>query len=402
MKTARHHQKENRSAQRSGPKLSGASSKRRADTTASVEQGRGVVVPRLFHLLAAAWIIGMLIYGGSAPKQYEELLQEDRIVEWGTVGLFLAAGLLHLREAIRTRRLFDGLVALFCLFVAGEEFSWGQRLLGFGSPEYFLENNYQQEVNFHNLPQSFVKPKWILMLALAGYGVLLPLLSRARSTGRLMAAAGATAPPAQLLPWFIAAIALLLWYPLTLTGEWVEFFAGALFLASAVQPPKRLWLGLALGGVVFGILMTGVSGALERGRDVARLQCATAERESLLNDIVASDAATDKVWGLSSIHKRIWTAVNDGYLDRERIDKFDGTQCEGPAAQNIEMRRKYGVDPWGTSYWVRFRKISDTEQRVMVYSFGPNRRRDVNEDAMGEGDSGDDVVATGTLSRGTE
>ncbi|MFN2517287.1 MAG: hypothetical protein ABR556_13850 [Pyrinomonadaceae bacterium] len=124
----------------------------------------------------------------------------------------------------------DGLVALFCIFVAGEEFSWGQRLLGFYSPEYFLANNFQQELNLHNLPGSFLKPKWILIIALAGYGVLLPLVWRyVRQSHRFLTFVGASAPPMPLIPWFIAAIAILMWYPLTLTGEWVELFAGALF-----------------------------------------------------------------------------------------------------------------------------------------------------------------------------
>ena len=363
-----------------------------------IEEERGRVVPRLFHLLAAAWVLGMLVFGRVAPEQYSEALQEDRLVEWGTVGLFLAAGLFRLSAAIRTRRVFDGLVALFCLFVAGEEFSWGQRLLGFGSPEYFLENNYQQEVNFHNLPQSFVKPKWILMLALAGYGLLLPLLARTRAGERLMRWAGASVPPAQIAPWFAAAIALLLWYPLTLTGEWVEFLTGALFLASATPAAKRLWTGLALG-VLFGVGMTGVSGAVERGRDVERLKCTKAEAGALLEDINGGGAATKSVWGMNSIHKRIWTAVTDGYLERAAARRFDNTLCEGALAENAGIRRKYGVDPWGTSYWVRFRKAGDEEQRVVVYSFGPNRRRDGDEDKMGEGDSGDDIFVTGTLRR---
>jgi hypothetical protein len=99
----------------------------------------------------------MLLVGSVAPERYEMLMQEDRFVEWGTVWLFLAAGLIGLRDSIRQRRIFDGLVALFCLFIAGEEFSWGQRLLGFYSPEYFLANNLQQEVNIHNLPGSFLR-----------------------------------------------------------------------------------------------------------------------------------------------------------------------------------------------------------------------------------------------------
>lgn len=43
-----------------------------------------------------------------------------------------------------------GLAALF-LFGAGEEISWGQRLLGFQTPEQLAEVNTQKEFNTHNL-----------------------------------------------------------------------------------------------------------------------------------------------------------------------------------------------------------------------------------------------------------
>jgi len=163
-------------------------------------------VPPLIHACAALWLTGITAFGLLAPGRYENVMQEDRAVEWATVWLFLMAGVVGLFKSISQRRLFDGLVALFCLFVAGEEFSWGQRLFGYYPPEFFLANNFQQEANLHNLPQSFVQPKWILMLALCGYGILLPLLERAGPTRPYLARVGATAPPVALLPWFAIAI----------------------------------------------------------------------------------------------------------------------------------------------------------------------------------------------------
>ena len=43
-----------------------------------------------------------------------------------------------------------GLAALF-FFGAGEEISWGQRILGFGTPQSLSQVNRQQEFNLHNL-----------------------------------------------------------------------------------------------------------------------------------------------------------------------------------------------------------------------------------------------------------
>lgn len=43
------------------------------------------------------------------------------------------------------------LYGLAYIWAGGEEISWGQRIIGFESPEYFRENNDQQEFTFHNL-----------------------------------------------------------------------------------------------------------------------------------------------------------------------------------------------------------------------------------------------------------
>jgi hypothetical protein len=203
MKVAAKSRRKKNSAKRNDRVGPGASSRSHVAVSAGDNMARDWVVPRLFHVMAGAWILSMLLLGHFAPDRYNMLMQEDRVIEWGTVWLFLAAGLIGLRNSIRHRRIFDGLVALFCLFIAGEEFSWGQRLLGFYSPEYFLANNFQQEVNIHNLPGSFLKPKWIFIIALAGYGVFLPLLARSRRLRRFVELVGTSAPP-QIMPWFTA------------------------------------------------------------------------------------------------------------------------------------------------------------------------------------------------------
>jgi hypothetical protein len=352
-------------------------------------------VPVWFHALAALWTATMLLLGWWTPERYGALLEEDRMVEWSTVGLFAAAGAVGLRNAVRQRRVFDGLVALFCLFVAGEEFSWGQRLFGFDSPEFFLANNFQQEMTLHNLPQAVVKPKWILMLVLAAYGIALPLVARARWPWKLMTALGATAPPTQLLPWFAAAIALLVWYPFTLTGEWVEFLGGALFLASMRPPRRTLVTGLALA-VVLGLVMTEAVDALETNRENDRVPCATAQTQALVDDIILGGAATKQLWQRSALHKRVWTAIGEGYLHEERLSEFRRVRCHGAAARNLDIRLKYIVDPWGSPYWLSITEIDDQERLIDVYSFGANRRRDNEEDTLSSSTTAD-VRASGVL-----
>ena len=346
-------------------------------------------VPAIMHACAAAWLIAALTYGLLWPEQYDALMQEDRAVEWTTVWLFAFAGIARLVPAIKERRVFDVLVGLFCVFVAGEEFSWGQRLFGYYPAEFFLANNFQQEANLHNLPQAFVQPKWVLMSALAGYGVLLPRLRR----HALLARIGATPPPTPLMVWFAIAILLLLWYPLTYTGEWVEAFAGGLFVVSSgfAAPVHG---GMLTAAIALGLATTSLSGRIELGRDTRRSACAEREVRRVVSDITKGSVATDELWQMRRVHKRLWTASQEGYLQAINL-RGTTVVCEDPTARdNAAIRETYGIDPWGSPYWLETERLSAGDFQVTVYSFGPNRRRDETQ-----GRATDDIRASDIQSR---
>ena len=336
------------------------------------------------HAALAGWAVLFLLLAESRPLLYDALLQEDRFVEWLTVALFAAAAMFSLTRAIRRRRTFDVLVGAFCLFVAGEEFSWGQRLFGLTPPEAFLEHNRQQELTVHNFADVFGEPKWVLILALAGFGTLLPALSRARRGARLLDRVRATAPPLALVPWFVGAIALLVWYPHPFTAEWVETFAGGLFLL-AFMPSARSGVAALAVGAAAALALTVVSGSA-RGATPAQLACARAEAEALLEDLAFGAGATGRLIGARSVHKRVHTAIDEGYVNPRRLDSFAAAACaHDPAAS---ARRSHAVDPWGSAYWIDMDR--DTAGiRFAVYSFGPNRRRD----RAGARQSADDIVA---------
>jgi hypothetical protein len=343
------------------------------------------------HVVAAAVIAGALALAHFAPERYDALVQEDHAVEWATFVLFLVAGVIRCYHAVRTRRLFDALVGLFCLFVAGEEISWGQRLVGFTPPEVFLEHNTQQEVNIHNFADVFGRPKWMLVMALAGYGLVLPALAKGARTRRLLDRLGATAPSPELTPWFITAIALLIWYPVTFTGEWIELLSGWLFVVAA-RLSKRTAMLTAAAAVPASLALTSVSAA-RSGADVTRVACAKAEVSALVDDIVRGGAATAELDEMGSIHKRVWTSVTAGFIDDALLRQFRATFCPGDDAAR-SGRRRYIVDPWGTAYWVSITREDESgARRVIVYSFGPNRRRDGE---AGE-TAGDDVSAEGMM-----
>ena len=326
-------------------------------------------IPTFSHALLVAWLVGMLGLARFYPFEYQRLLQEDGPVEWLTVTLFLAAAVVRLRSAWPARRWFDLLIAAFCIFVAGEEFSWGQRLLGFTPPTLFLEHNYQQEFTIHNFADIFGKPKSVLILAIAGYGVLLPVAA-AFSRGRaLLERIGATPPQPGAVPWLIAAIILLVWYPFELTGEWVEAMTGFVFFSTAARSSyTRVTGGLLALSTAAGLTLystTLVSGA------PSAIACAEAQTQALVADL-QRDAATDRLLHKSgSIHKRLWSAIQDDYVEAAHLTNFRATRCGNTS--------DYAVDPWGMAYWLRSARTASGERTYQVYSMGPNRRRDADD-----------------------
>jgi hypothetical protein len=332
----------------------------------------GAAVHNGLHVVFVLWIALLLMLSQLAPAFYLEALQEDRFVEWLTATMFIAAGLLRLRAALQTRRVFDGLIGLFCIFVGGEEFSWGQRLLGFMPPAGFLERNTQQEFTVHNFADVFGEPKGILILALLGYGLLLPLARRV-GLRRLLERAGASAPVISLIPWFVIAAGLLLWYPVELTGEWVEALAALLFLVASPPAQRGWWFA---GSAIAALALTLISA---RGIASSRtaIACARAETRALLHDITTLlDADADLFQ--NNVDKRLYSTVEAGYLPDVLIN-YEMVPCRGEERDDAAERRRYGLDPWGMAYWVKSELDAANRVVITVYSFGANRKRDQND-----------------------
>lgn len=346
-------------------------------------------VPRAYHVLAAAFVGCCTWLALRRADLYSAAMQEDRAVEWATVWFFAAAGTLLLMRAVRERRLFDVLVGLFCLFVAGEEMSWGQRLFGMTPPAYFLEHNRQQEINVHNFGVLFSSPKWPLMLVILGYAVVLPVVAMAERGRRLLARVGATPPPAPTIPWFLAAVVLLYWYPFRFTGEWVELLVGSAFFVAAGVPTAALFA--SSGGIAAAALVLAAWSSRGGTTKPGQLACATAEVRALA-DGLAKGAAKPDLLQSRSVHKRLWTMSKEDYIDFGVIgERLNDVRCADEA--EARGRRRYAVDPWGTAYWVRTSRDAGSTMAT-VYSFGPNRRRDVDADAVY---TGDDIVARTTI-----
>jgi len=139
-------------------------------------------------------IVILVIFSGAilsfTDKEYYEnsFAVEDGIIEYGTaLMLFISAIIMALRFfRIGGRQSFKwkmtvAVLAILFIFAAGEEISWGQRIFGIESSEFFKDNNAQQEMNLHNLVVGETKiNKLIFSKLLTGvlviYLVILPIL----------------------------------------------------------------------------------------------------------------------------------------------------------------------------------------------------------------------------------
>jgi len=160
-----------------------------------------------FYTITALWF----------PMVYIWSTYEDLLGEWAQFWSLAIAMVVSCRLAMRRThfRWFFGLLAASCFYVAMEEISWGQRLLGFSSPEFFKTNNLQGETNLHNFltgPYATtlkVALTYVMAGAMTAYGVLYPLALRWRfRLARWVNDRGVAPPPLYLSPFFLVAAVL--------------------------------------------------------------------------------------------------------------------------------------------------------------------------------------------------
>ena len=89
------------------------------------------------------------------PKLFTQLTAEDALIEYSTALFFFSSclGMFWLANRTNPRwlRVMVLLGGLFLFCIAGEEISWGQRLLNIETPEYIARHNTQHEITIHNL-----------------------------------------------------------------------------------------------------------------------------------------------------------------------------------------------------------------------------------------------------------
>ena len=180
-------------------------------------------------------------------------LEEDGIVEWLTVVGLLAGFFVCLYRFINLAKtknwwfLTVTLVLGILLFIAaGEEISWGQRILGIKSSEYFLKHNAQGETNIHNLVVNGVKINklvfsTILIAVLGIYLVIIPLLYKVnRSVRKFMDNSGVPIARLYQVISFLVAFAISELLKHDRNSELLEAAAALLFFLIIYQPTNKL------------------------------------------------------------------------------------------------------------------------------------------------------------------
>jgi hypothetical protein len=346
------------------------------------------------------------------PDLFYRSVQEDEWLEWASVGAFLVACFCFARAALARGRgmplpwFLIGL-SLFCFWVAMEEISWGQRIFGYRPPAYFLEHNYQQELNLHNVVDKDLR-KLGLKGILLGYGVLLPLLAQAASARRLLQRLAVVAPPVALAPAFLAAYALYEIYPLRFSGEIVEAMMGLCFAyagltawranaASSDAVGIRVSLrSVAVSTAVVAMLATAGTAWSQRVRAASpeALAAARAELEALRADFVREGSRPrSALFRGCGLHKRLYTASERYHWQFLRGGRFARLVERGLP----EERAQFLLDPWNHPYWIRDLCDDPRQRRVFLYSFGPNRRRDSTREAVAGDDLGATILDTGAV-----
>ncbi|MDH3744760.1 MAG: hypothetical protein OES47_06645 [Acidobacteriota bacterium] len=329
---------------------------------------------------------------------YYASVQEDNPLEWMTFWAFFIAAVLFALAAVHQRRSAGAIpwflagVSLFCCFVAMEEISWAQRIFGYRPPEYFLAENFQQELNIHNVWSTDFRKLGVKVVIL-GYGVVLALVSFVPKVKKLLERARIVAPPWFLIPGFGVTFWVYETYPWSHSGEIVELMLGTGFFLAALAAfglfNQQAWdggLGLrssllcAVVVMVLGFSSVGLS-RLQVRDDPETLAAARAELVALAADLGPGGRPITKC----GRHKRLFS-----YVEKYNTDGLYSGRFAAMVDQGLpETRADFFIDLWNSAIWIRHKCDSDSGREVVfVYSFGPNRRRDstsweINDDDIG-------------------
>ena len=197
--------------------------------------------------------LGGIIASRIDQQWFEEVYTvEDGLLENFTLVPLLVAIVVIIRylrrvAAYRSRMFRATLViaALFSFFVAGEEISWGQRVLDIESSEFFLENNAQKETNLHNLVVNGQKVNrilfsFVLTVVIGFYLIVLPILYQKKATVvRFTERAGIPVPRLRQIIAAVVLFAMIGLVPSGKNAELLEMGICCIFLMVLIFPANK-------------------------------------------------------------------------------------------------------------------------------------------------------------------
>lgn len=209
------------------------------------------VIEKLLLLFAASLLSLGAVLSFTHPDYFATgLTVEDGPVEWFTVFMLLCSLVLCASRVVKLAGKRNGLfimtyciLSLFFFFGAGEEISWGQRIFGIESGEFFAQNNAQRETNLHNLVVGETKINKLIFgtgisLVLFTYVVILtPMYTRNQPVRRFLIHFGVPIPKSYHI---VAYIVLLSVVQLIMTasrrGEMIEVVGSIIVFMNLAFP----------------------------------------------------------------------------------------------------------------------------------------------------------------------
>jgi hypothetical protein len=227
----------------------GGGSRRRAFLFAA-QRDWGLSSAALLVVIAVPFLVvgGGLTAAALGKEAYKWYVQEDGFAEtlqavaFGVGALFSILAALRFRAAgERTLGALFLVLGLGLVFVTGEEISWGQRILGWETPESLRELNRQDETNLHNIFVIEYGLRWA-QIAVGLWGTVLPLLLWGRTQGWSRQLERLT-PHVILIPYFFGTLIWRLYRMFLPQPEQWRFFVA--------EWSEVIELNLALGFMLF-------------------------------------------------------------------------------------------------------------------------------------------------------
>lgn len=127
-------------------------------------------------------ILAQIVFEGLCSERWKEIILQEGGVHESLQALVAFIGciigiLLVLQVRPTWLKIWYGIAALGCLYIAGEEISWGQWIFHWVTPAEWAQLNDQDETNLHNISTWLdQKPQALLQIGVLVGGIIIPLL----------------------------------------------------------------------------------------------------------------------------------------------------------------------------------------------------------------------------------